>query len=235
VRLIARSCLIGFLIAGLLNLPVLAANAPNAANGEKALGVIIQSQIGRLGNSNVTIGTSVYPGDSLWTDVGGTLRMKIGAGQMYLLSSSAMTLGQDNGFVLGTLTRGVGGFSATAADRIGILLNEGILRPADGQPAYGQVQIIDPNEVIISSYRGSLILDNAGEIHTIEAGKAYRVVILPDDAQKPEGAATQEYPETKMKYPKRRHLALTILLLSIAGIGSYFIYDELTESPSKFN
>lgn len=228
MRPFARSCLIGFLIVGLLNLPAFAAQ-------EKALGVVIQSQIARLGNSSLTIGTSVYPGDALWTDVGGTLRVKVNSGQIYLLASSGVTLGQLDGWVQGTVTRGTAGFSATYADRLELVVPQGALRPAEGQSAYGQVTILSPTDVVVSAYRGALILDNAGEVHVIGAGSSYRVTILPEDPQKPEGAATPEYPETKMKYPKRRHLALTLIMLAGAGIGSYFLYDEYTESPSKFD
>lgn len=227
MRPFARSCLIGFLVAGLLNLPAFAAQ-------EKALGVVIQSQIARLGTSTLAIGTSVYPGDSLWTDVGGMLRVKVNSGQIYLLGSSAMTLGQLDGWVQGTVTRGTAGFSANYADRLELVVPQGALRPAEGQPANGQVTILNPTEVVVSAYRGALILDNAGEVHVIGAGSSYRVTILPDD-QKPEGAATQEYPEAKAKYPKRRHLALTLIMLSAGGVGSYFLYEQLTQSPSKFN
>ena len=232
MRLLGRSCLIAFIICGLLNLPVFSAVA-----GERALGVVIQSEIGRLGNgpNNVAVGTSVYPGDSLWTDIGGSMRVKVGSGQLYLLASSTITLGQDEDFVQATLTRGTVGMSAATTDKLEIAMPEGILRPVAGQSAYGQVTMLSPNEVIISAYRGAMMLDNVGETHMIGAGSAYRVVILPDDTQQPQGAATQEYPEGKMKYPKRRHLALTLILLSAAGVGAFFLYDKLTESPSRFN
>lgn len=228
MRPFLRSCLSGLLISGLLNFPTFAAN-------EKALGVVIQSQIGRLGNASVAIGTSVYPGDGLWTDVGGTLRIKVGTGQLYLLSSSAMSLGKSDDWVQATITRGTAGFSANYSDHLELIVPQGAIRPAEGPSANGQVTIISPVEIIVSAYRGALILDNAGEVHVIEAGKSYRVTILPDDEQKPEGSATQEYPETKMKHPKKRHLAFELLLVGLAGAGSYFLYEQLTESPSNFN
>lgn len=224
----ARSSLIAFLIAALLTSPALAAN-------EKALGVVIQSQIARLGSANLTIGTSVYPGDSIWTDIGGTLRLKVGSGQIYLLSSSALTFGQDGDWVQATVTRGTAGFSATPADKVELLIPQGAVRP-NGQPAYGQVTIVSPTEAIVSAYRGSLVLDNAGDVHVIGAGSSYRVTILPDDPpQKPEGSNTQEYPETKVKYPKKRHLAFELIMLGAAGVASFFIYQEICESPSKFD
>lgn len=228
MRLFARSCLIGLLIAGLLNFPAFAAN-------ERALGVVVQSQIGRLGNTSVAIGTSVYPGDGLWTDVGGSLRVKVGSGQIYLLSSSAMGLSKSDDWVEATISRGTAGFSANYSDHLELIVPQGAIRPAEGQSAYGQVTIISPVEIILSAFRGTLLLDNAGEVHEIAAGTSYRVTILPDEPQQPEGSSTQEYPQTKQKSAKKRHLGFELLLLGLAGTGSYFLYEQLTQSPSKFN
>jgi hypothetical protein len=244
VRPYARACVVAVLIAGLLDLPALAAlpyagaTLPSAAPlpgaaADKALGVVIQSQVSRMGQSNLAVGTSVYAGDSVWTDVGGTLRMKVGSGLMYLLASSAMTLGQEDGTVQATLARGTAGFSATPKDKIELLVPQGIVRAADGQPGYGQVTILSEKDVVIAAYRGTLVLDNAGELHMIAAGSAYRVTILDDDAQKQEGSDTQEYPTTHAK-KRRRRLLVALFFMGGAGIGSYFLYEELTESPSSF-
>ncbi len=56
------------------------------------------------------------------------------------------------------------------------------MRAANGQPGYGQVTIIGPREVVISAYRGTLVLDNDGELHEIPAGKSYRVTLDLDPA-----------------------------------------------------
>lgn len=236
VRSFPRSCVVAVLIAGLLDFPALAAFPASGAptSGDKALGVVIQSQVGRLGQSNLTIGTSVYSGDSLWTDTGGTLRLKIGSGQLYLLASSGVTLGQEESAVQAALTRGTAGFSVTPTDRLELLIPQGIVRAASGQSAYGQVTLISPTEVVVSVYRGALVLDNVGELHTIGAGSSYRVTILPDvDSQQPEGATTPEYPQVRAK--KRKRLVFALIMMAGAAIGSYFAYEELTESPSKMD
>jgi len=226
-----RSCLIAMLTVGLLELPAI----PAYAAADKAVGVVIQSQIGRLGNANLAIGTSVFAGDSLWTDIGGGLRVKVGSGQVYLLSSSSMTMGQEDGTVLAAVTRGTAGFSATPTDRLDIVIPQGLLRAASGQSGYGQVTILNEKEVVISSFRGALELDNAGEIHTLDEGKAYHVTILDDEAQKPEGAGTQDQVYPVRTKRRRKKLAVALFFLGGAAIGSYFLYDRLTESPSKFN
>jgi hypothetical protein len=226
LRSIARSCLIALLICGLLDLPAFASN-------DKSLGMVIESKTAGLGATAVAIGTTVYPGDSLWTDTGGTLRLKIGAGQIYLLSSSNVTLGESSSAIQATVSKGTVGFSSTASDRLELVIPEGILRAANGQPAYGQVSITAPNEVVISAYRGALVLDNDGDLHTIGAGTSFRVTMaLENDVQKPEGAETT--PEVKFVPQKRRHLVFALILTGIIAAGvAYPLYRELSESPSK--
>jgi hypothetical protein len=226
VRSIARSCLIALLVVGLLDLPAMAAN-------EKPLGMIVQAQSALLGNADATIGTTVFPGDNLSTSLGGTLRVKLGSGQLYLLSASAATLAQNSSVIHATVLHGTVGFSSTGADQLELEMPEGILRAADSQPAYGQVTIVGPQEVIISAYQGTLVLDNDGELHTIPAGKSYRVTmdLIADDQPQQE----QGYPkETDVhRARRRRHLVWALVATGGVALASYFIWRHESESCYK--
>ena len=74
--------------------------------------------------------------------------MKVGAGQIYLLASSALTLGTDGDVVQATIARGTAGFSATPADIVELLIPEGILRAANGQSAYGLASLLTARSVL---------------------------------------------------------------------------------------
>ena len=76
-------------LAYMLNLPVFGA-------GAGALGVVIQTQDAHLSNANaqITIAT-VYPGDAITTEQDGTIRLRIGSGQLYLAPSSSASLTQN--------------------------------------------------------------------------------------------------------------------------------------------
>src|ERR1700683_2676310 len=138
----ARFCLVVLLAGSLLDLPAFAAV-------EKPLGSVIQAQEAQLDNAKLEVGTSIYRGDTVGTDAGGGLRLRLGGSRLSLLADSA--------------------------DSIELEIPQGILRAADGQPAYGQVTILSAQEVVISAYRGALVLDNDGELHTFAAGKSYRL------------------------------------------------------------
>jgi hypothetical protein len=229
VRMFARSCLVALLTVSLLDLPMMAAS-------EKPLGMVVQAQAAQLDSQTAVSGTNVFPGDAVETSLGGVLQLKLRSSQLYLLSSSAATLAQDSNPVHATVMRGTVGFSISPPDFLELELPEGILRSADGQPAHGQVTIVGPQEVIISSYQGDLILDNDGELHTIPAGKSYRVtmdLVAADQPQEPTGYP-QETHEHQAK--KRRHLLFALIAVAaVAGLtaGLWVTLCESSFVPSK--
>jgi hypothetical protein len=225
MRFVAKSFLIAILIASLSNISAFAAD-------EKPLGLIIQAQEARLGDANVAVGTTVYPGDTLATEIGGTVRMKIGGSQIYLLSGSSATLAQTSHVVRAVVARGTVGFSSNGTDLLALEIPQGILRAADGQPAYGQVTIVSPLEVIISAYRGSLVLDNDGELHTIPAGKSYRVTMDLEPATQPQDASGAGG-SANVTYPKHRHLVFdAVVAAGAVGLG-FGIWAAVCQSPSQ--
>jgi hypothetical protein len=228
VRLMARLCLVVLLVTSLLDIPAFAAAA------EKPLGMVIQAQEAQLDNAKLQVGTSIYGGDTVATDAGGGLRMKLGGSQLYLLADSAATLSQNATVVHAVVARGTVGFSSNGADNVELEIPEGILRAADGQPAYGQVTILSAQEVVISAYRGALVLDNDGELHTIPAGKNYRVTMEFDQSeQQPPAASTGgDNPIIQPRKRRRRKLAFYLIFTAAVAGFSYAIWDHLSESPS---
>ncbi|MGA3299442.1 MAG: hypothetical protein ABSD87_05085 [Candidatus Acidiferrales bacterium] len=233
MRSLCKSLFIAILVASLLNIPAFA--APALAANDKPLGLVTQAQEAVIGTALVAVGTTVYPGDTVETEEGGTLRMKVGGSQVYLLASSAATLSQKSDMVHALVSRGTVGFSSNGTDQVGLEIPEGIVSAANGQPAYGQVTITGPLEVVISAYRGTLVLNNDGELHMIPAGKSYRVTMdLEPAATKPvaQEAAGVGGKDNDIRSPRHRHLVFDLIVLGVAGVGSYFIFREVSESPS---
>jgi hypothetical protein len=222
MRSVARSC-IAAVLAGLLSFPGFAAS-------EKPLGMVVQAQNAQISNAKLAIGTTVYPGDRVETDAGGALRLRMGSTQLYLLASSSATLGQRPDSLFAEVLRGTVGFSSNATDQVELEVPEGVIRASNGQPAYGQVTISGPQEIIVTAYRGSLVLDNDGELHTIPEGKAYRVTMNPEPA--PVAAMTRDDANTTPAKRKRRKLAFFLLFGGIGALATYGIWTELSESPS---
>jgi len=227
VRLMARFCLVVLLAVSLLDLPAFAAV-------EKPLGSVIQAQEAQLDNAKLEVGTSIYRGDTVGTDAGGGLRLKLGGSQLYLLADSAATLAQNATAIHALVTRGTVGFSSNGADNIELEIPQGILRAADGQPAYGQVTIRSAQEVVISAYRGALVLDNDGELHTIAAGKSYRVTLEWEQAEQTSPTSTGgDNPIIQPRKRRRRKLAFYLIFTGALAGATYAIWDHLDESPSQ--
>ena len=88
--------------------------------------------------------------------------------------------------------------------------------------------------MIVSAYRGDLIVDNNGELHTIPEGKSFRVSMDLDPAQpQPNAAAAQGPYGTGVKPAVNPHFIIKLTAVAIVGVATYFIYQELSESPSK--
>jgi hypothetical protein len=224
-----RSYIAIFVIAGLLDVPAFAGAATS-----KPLGMVVQANEASIDNSSLSVGTTVYPGDTIQTEDGGSLRLKFGATQVYLLSASAATFSQHGEMIRATVGRGTVGFSSNDSSNMELEIPQGILRAAKGESAYGQVTILSPLEVVISSYRGTLMLDNEGEMHAIPAGKTYRVDIDLEPAAAPEPARDQDPGHDAGVIPtKRRRLKFALIFLGGVALGSWAIWEEVTESPSK--
>jgi hypothetical protein len=131
------------------------------------------------------------------------------------------------------VARGTVGFSSDGTNQFELEVPEGVILAANSQPAYGQVTIVGTQEIVVSAYRGSLLLDNDGEIHTIPEGKSYRVTMdLDSAAAGPDAASSQDNGNTTPAKRRRRKLAFFLLFGAAAALASYGIWDVLSESSS---
>jgi hypothetical protein len=87
---------------------------------------------------------------------------------------------------------------------------------------------------VISAYRGSLALDNEGELHTIPAGKNYRVTLQWEQADQQTSPASTggDNPIIQPRKRRRRKLAFYLIFTGALAGASYAIWDHLSESPS---
>jgi hypothetical protein len=231
MRVGLRAVLIAILAAGLLNLPAYAASA-NAAN-DRPLGMIIQAEgLAHLGPAKAAIGSTVYPGDSVFTEAGATMRMRVGSSQVYLLSDSGASLSQGKDMVHVVVAHGTVGFSSPANDPIGLDTPLGFIRPVEGHAAFGQVTLSSTVEMIVTAYHGDLIVEENGNLHTIPEGKSYRVSkdleppTQPASSQTGQGSGTTK---NAVSTPKGEIVAI----VGGAVLLSWLAWSEFCESPSR--
>jgi hypothetical protein len=219
-----RSCLIGFLAASLLNLPVMAAGAPS-------IGMIVAADNALLSSAAAQRSVDVCPGDTLTTQANGSLRLAAGSSQLYLLSSTEATMQQNGNTVSAKMSRGTIDFSV-APGQLEVQTPLGVIRGSGSNRAFGQVAMLSPTKLQISAYEGELLVAGAdGLPKSIGAGETYVASINPSGGPTDPGILGVGRPR---KINWRRVAAAAIIGGGVA-IGSYFIYRETTESCSKIN
>jgi hypothetical protein len=226
MRVCFRACLIAILVAGMLNLPAYAAN-------DSPLGMIIQAEgLAHLGPTKAAIGSTVYPGDSVFTETGSTMRLRVGGSQVYLLSESGASLSQGKDMVHVVVSHGTVGFSSPANDPVGLDTPLGFVHPVPGHAAFGQVTLNSRIEMIVTAYHGDLIVEENGNVHTILEGKSYRITTdLEPPAQPSSSSQSSQGSGTKsaMSSPKGEVIAI----VGGAALLSWLAWSELCESPSR--
>lgn len=219
----------------MLDMPAMAANPSVNSNAgrnsgsnssPKPLGLVIQADSALLDNSQAAIGTTVFAGDALETQAGGTLRLRVGSGQLYLLASSAATLVQSDAAPQAHILRGTIGFSTTAPGQIEIDTPLGIIRAQANGPSYGQVRIVGPEEIAVTSFRGNLTIDCDGDTYALDSGKSYDVTL--------ESGAQPASDDVDAHRKRRRRLAVIIILGGQALTG-YILWQEMSESCHDFS
>jgi hypothetical protein len=216
----ARSCLIACLVVGMLNLPVMAASA-------KPIGMIVIADHAKVDTADAAIGADVYSGDALSTEMGGSLRMKVGASQVYLLSSSAATLVPEDNKVRAKITQGTLGFSTSSPDQLEIGTPLGIIRGEDSQRVFAQIAVLSPTKMQISAYEGALlVIAPNGDRKTIEQGETYEATLA---APEPGGGGQNQYGVGGSGI-NWKHVAFVAGVAAVLGGVSFAIWHAQTES-----
>lgn len=169
-----RNCLVAVVSAGLIASPAMAAAA-------RPVGMVVIADKARLGSANATAGANVFPGDYIDTAANGTLRLQVGAGQMYLLSNSAAEFVQEDERVIAHLQHGTMGFSTPAPATVAVQTPLGLVRGGDEKRVFAQVTVLAPNKIQVSAYEGSVVVDgNDGRKQFIAAGQTYEGDLTAD-------------------------------------------------------
>jgi hypothetical protein len=232
MRVCFRACLVAVLIAGMLSTP-----AFTYAAADTPLGMVIQAEgLTHLGPAKAAIGSTIYTGDSMFTEAGGTMRLRVGASQVYLLSDSGASLSQSAKMVHIVVAHGTVGFSSPANDPVGLDTPLGFVHPVDGHAAFGQVTLTSSIEMVVTAYHGDLIVEENGNLHTIPEGKSYRITKDLEPAAQPSPASSGQ---TKQGSGTQRAGASPVIekvaIVGGAVIVAVVVGLELCESPSTMS
>jgi hypothetical protein len=221
----ARSGLIVLLATSLLNLPAMAAGTPT-------IGMIAETQSALLSGATAERGVDVYPGDTLMTEPGGSMRLAAGSSQLYLLSATQATLELDGRAIRAKMDHGAVDFSS-APGQFEVATPLGVVRGNGDGRTFAQVAILDPTTIRVSAITGNLLVAGAdGVMKNIAAGETFEASF------EPAGGPDNGPPVQGVGGPRKirwRRIIATAIILGGTAITTYLLYDEFTESCSKID
>lgn len=213
-----------------------------------ALGLVAKAQNAQVGKASVSEGATIYSGDYLSTDNGGSLLIRIGALSLNLESASAVHLYKTPYGAIVELEEGSVVYTTSGNnENIVTVANDVRVTPVLATADFGRVSINDPCNVTVYSQRGQANVQSGSETHFVEQGKAYKVraenevsyhqYVSPEDndyhnyhGHKPCAAIATAKGHTPIAPGQSHFLLVTSVVVGTAtGIGIW----KALESPNR--
>ncbi len=223
-----RRSLAGGLACLLVGIPLPGATPP--------LGIVTQSSRGNLSTAAASAGATIFDGDQLSTDAGGTLRLRTGASLMYLAEHTNVTLHTAPSGALADLAGGSLVFSSAQASAMEIRAREARIRPAGNVPTVAQISVVGPKELQVTARRGALEVTYRDETECIPEGASYRVLLDPSPADMPmaaNGRGPGSWPGKPPKSSGKTGKALFLIVAGGAAWATAWALHEALESPDQ--
>ena len=163
---------VGLLFFVAANASILAAQQTRSA----ALGMVVKAENAQVDKAPASEGSTIYSGDYLSTDNGGSLLLRVGTLSLNLESASGAHIYRTPYGAIVELDEGsVVYTTAGNKENIVVVANDVRITPVLSAADLGRVSINDPCNVTVYSQRGQANVQSGSESHYVEEGKAYRV------------------------------------------------------------
>jgi hypothetical protein len=151
--------------------------APLHAAQTKALGMIMDSEGGRIGSAPASAGSSVFVGDILNTDTDGALTVRIGQTTYRLLGDTSVAFYPGPSSPIAELRHGAINVSNNSAtEGFEIFASDVHIVSGSARPIQGEVNLKSPCELVVSGREGLLDVVAGSEKRTVDHDHAYRVI-----------------------------------------------------------
>jgi hypothetical protein len=221
------------LSVSLLSMPVWGATTPSVT----PLGTIIAADHAHVGERIVDVGTTLYGGDRISTELQGSVQVRTGQARLLLLNASAAIVNDAAGAPSAKLLQGTATFSTGNAYAFTLFASKAAIRPQTDTPTVGQVTYLNEKELLITARRGPLTVTVEDETQVIPEGTSYRVLLDPalNVAQGPEGAGqggnNTGQQHGPLKAGRSRFLIIAITTVAVATAVVSYIALESNDRP----
>ncbi len=207
--------------------------SPAFAAPSTAIGTIVAAERAHVSDAAASIGATIFGGERLSTEAEGALQIRTGASRFYLSASSAATLTAEGSVASATLQRGTAVFSTLTAQGFAVRAAQAQIRPQADGPTVGQISIVGPKELLVTSRRGALAITVEDETQIVPEATSYRVILDPpaeSAAQGPRGAGTKGM--GRAPRPAAKNKFLLVALIVTVTVTAIAIHEAL-ESPDR--
>lgn len=216
---------------------------------EAPLGVVLQANLAHVKEAAISEGSTVYAGEEVSTDVGGSLDLRIANSRFGLAANTRARfyLGAKGG--VAELSDGTLTFRRDAGDGVEVVASDVRIVPKGDGAVTGQITIFSPCKITVTSLLGELEVVTGKETRTVAEKESYevfpemsvssiRTYISPDDPGYHESHLHKAC--TPPKNPSNSGRFQKIALAAGLGVGAIIIASKLgsgshpnVESPDK--
>lgn len=149
--------------------------SPGYGASSKPLGVVLEARNASIRATDGLPGTTVFAGDTVVTSHAGRMRIRIGEAQIEVMPQSVVVFEELESVAGATVVQGTVGFSSPETGSVAVRAAGIVIRPQPKRATQGQVTLVGPTELLVTSYRGPLELTMGDESLTVPEGTTYRV------------------------------------------------------------
>lgn len=219
---VQRRQIVDLLLATLLVAP------PGFGSQAKPLGVVLETQNATLRATDGLPGTTVFAGDTVSTDHRGRMRVRMGEAQIEVMPESVVIFEELNSVAGATLVHGTLSFSSPETGTVAVRVTGIVIRPQPKRFTHGQVTVVGPSELLVTSFRGPLELTLENESLVVPEGTTYHVVHGDRRGPGPVGAGAES--------ARRERLRAFFVAFAAVGLplAALLIYQSLASPSSLF-
>jgi len=212
--------------------PALIGSSANAAAPgmppSSPLGIVVSAENSRVGVDTNYAGATVYDGDRFATQNDGTMRLRLGNGQLLLFHATAVIVhAVPSGFSV-NLDGGTASAASSEGHTFELIVNGISIRPADAHRAVAQVERVNSAEAILVVGQGNLKIAMGDEVRTVAAGNSYKLEIVGSEESSSSG---EQAPQGAVPTGRNRNKLLIIVITAAAAVTGILIW-RATVSPT---
>lgn len=202
---------------------------PTFGASSSGLGMLVYAEGAHVGAAPASVGATIFDGDRLSTEQMGSMQLRAGGARFLLKGASIATVADDDGTPTAKLASGSAVFSTAKANALAVQVATAVIRAQNDGPTIGQVKVLSPKELIVTSTRGSLTVTVDGETRVVPEGTAYRIVL--DPAADPQPRAASSGPQgPPIKAGRSKFVWYAI---GVAAVVTAIAIDRALESPDR--